>query len=183
MRNLIKLILTRINCLKNHINYHKGMWIHPNVKMKTYDEGCITLSESVVIHNGVRLDAAGKIVIDKGCNINVHTRIESGEMVHLAKNVLLAPNVYISDRNHSYQDIAVPIMNQGYICKGGCEIGDGTWIGIHACIIGNIKIGKGCVIGANAVVTQDVPDYSVAVGNPAKIVKKYNLKSQEWERV
>jgi acetyltransferase-like isoleucine patch superfamily enzyme len=61
-------------------------------------------------------------------------------------------------------------------------IGDGAWIGENACVIG-ASVGKNAVIGANAVVTQDVPDFSVAVGVPARIIKRYNPSSQCWEKV
>lgn len=94
--------------------------------------------------------------------------------------MLVGPNVYISDRSHQYRDVRIPIMDQGYYTNGTLEIGDGTWIGIHACLIGNISVGRGCVIGANAVVTKDIPDYSVVVGNPGKIVKKYDLELKKW---
>ena len=62
------------------------------------------------------------------------------------------------------------------------EIGEGTWLGEGVCVIG-AKIGKGCVIGANAVVTKDIPDYSVAVGSPAKVIKKYNSDTKRWEKL
>ena len=67
--------------------------------------------------------------------------------------------------------------------RGGVLIGDDTWIGTNVVIAGTIKIGKHCVIGANAVVTHNVPDYCVVVGNPARIIKKYNTESNQWERV
>lgn len=60
------------------------------------------------------------------------------------------------------------------------SIGDGSYIGINTVIVGNVKIGKHCVIGANSVVTKDVPDYCVAVGSPVKIVKKYSING--WNR-
>lgn len=63
------------------------------------------------------------------------------------------------------------------------HIGDGSWLGTHVVIAGNITIGKHCVIGANSVVTKDIPDYSVAVGIPAKVVKRYNFDTKCWERV
>ena len=66
--------------------------------------------------------------------------------------------------------------------NGKVRIGSGSWIGENACILGVI-IGKQCVIGANSVVTKDIPDYSVAVGIPAKVIKKYNFETQQWERV
>lgn len=63
------------------------------------------------------------------------------------------------------------------------HIGDGSWLGTHVVIAGNITIGKHCVIGANSVVTKDIPDYSVAVGIPAKVVKRYNFDTKCWECV
>ena len=62
-------------------------------------------------------------------------------------------------------------------------IGNGTWIGTNAVIVGNIQIGKHCVIGANSVVTKDIPDYSVAAGIPAKVIKRYDFEEEEWVRV
>lgn len=62
-------------------------------------------------------------------------------------------------------------------------IGDQTFIGMHAVILPGVLIGKHCVIGANSVVTDNIPDYSVAVGVPAKVIKKYNWKTGEWEKI
>lgn len=61
-------------------------------------------------------------------------------------------------------------------------ISDGTWIGTNAVIVGNVKIGKNCVIGANSVVTKDIPDYCIAAGIPARIIKRYNIETHSWER-
>ena len=63
------------------------------------------------------------------------------------------------------------------------KIGKGSWIGTHVAIIGDVHVGKHCVIGANSVVTKDVPDYSVAIGIPAKVIKKYNFEIKKWEKV
>ena len=62
-------------------------------------------------------------------------------------------------------------------------IGEDTWIGTKATIIGNIHIGKHCVIAANSVITKDIPDYSIAAGIPAKIIKRYNFKTNQWENL
>lgn len=105
----------------------------------------------------------------------------TGEII-IGKNVLTADKVYISDNLHQYEDINSPIMFQGIKQLPKLVIGDGSWIGENVCIIG-ASIGKNCVIGANSVVTKDIPDYSVAVGSPARIIKKYNIISQKWEKV
>ena len=62
------------------------------------------------------------------------------------------------------------------------EIGEGSWLGENVCVLGT-HIGKHCVIGANSVVTKDIPDYSVAVGIPAKVIKRFDLESKSWRRI
>jgi acetyltransferase-like isoleucine patch superfamily enzyme len=62
-------------------------------------------------------------------------------------------------------------------------IGSGTWLGTNAVVVGNVRIGRNCVIGANSVVTKDIPDYCIAAGIPAKIIRQYNLATNEWEKV
>ena len=75
-------------------------------------------------------------------------------------------------------------MYQGVkIHEKGIEIGDDSWIGINSVIVGNVRIGKHCVIGANSVVNKNIPDYSIAVGSPAKVIKRYNFEKKEWEHI
>ena len=81
--------------------------------------------------------------------------------------------MYITDCDHEYRNVDIPIIDQGIVQKGQkVSIGDGSYIGINAVIVGNVTIGKHCAIGANSVVTKDVLDYCVAVGSPAKVIKK-----------
>ena len=86
----------------------------------------------------------------------------------------------ISDNLHSYENISLPISKQPVKQIGCVKIGDGTWLGENVVVIG-AKIGKNCVIGANSVVNKDIPDYCVSVGIPAKIIKRFNLKTSKWE--
>jgi acetyltransferase-like isoleucine patch superfamily enzyme len=92
----------------------------------------------------------------------------------------MAEKVYISDNIHAYKDVTKPIMHQPIVHKGNVYIGDNSWIGESVSIIG-ANIGKHCVIGANSVVTHDIPDYCVAVGSPAKVIKRYNFDINQWE--
>ena len=74
--------------------------------------------------------------------------------------------------DHEYRNVEVPVIDQGIVQRGQkVSIGEGSYIGINAVIVGNVKIGKHCVIGANLVVTKNVPDYCVAVGRPARVIK------------
>lgn len=102
--------------------------------------------------------------------------------VCIGKNVLIADKVFITDCNHNFDNINLPIKNQGVKILGEVYIGDDSWIGENVSIIGT-KIGKHCVIGANSVVVNDIPDFSVAVGVPAKVIKKYNFDNNKWEKV
>jgi UDP-3-O-[3-hydroxymyristoyl] glucosamine N-acyltransferase len=122
------------------------------------------------------------LVIDDNTCIGNFNHIICTKSIHIGKKVLTADKVYISDNLHEYSDIYKPIIDQGIRQIAGVKIGEGTWIGENACIIG-VEIGKNCVIGANAVVTKNIPDYSVAVGAPAKVIKKYSLSTKEWENV
>lgn len=90
--------------------------------------------------------------------------------------------VYISDNLHSFEDIGTPIHKQPIKQIGTVRIGEGSWLGENVCVIG-ANIGKHCTIGANSVVTHDIPDYSVAVGAPAKVIKRYDFETQQWEKV
>lgn len=96
--------------------------------------------------------------------------------------VLLADHVFITDSNHKYDNIYVPISKQDILANKSVVIGTGSWIGENVCVLG-ASIGKHCVIGANSVVTKNIPDYSIAVGNPAKIIKQYNFETNRWEKV
>ena len=117
-----------------------------------------------------------------GCQIGNFNHIYATKSIIIGKNVLTADRVYISDNLHSYEDIELPILKQPIKQIGNVEIGEGSWLGENVCVLGS-KIGKHCVIGANSVVTKDIPDYSIAAGIPAKIIKKYCFNQNEWVKV
>lgn len=74
---------------------------------------------------------------------------------------------------HLKRNVDIPVIDQGIVQKNQkVSIGNGSYIGINSVIVGNVTIGKHCVVGANSVVTKDVPDYCVVVGSPARIIKK-----------
>lgn len=117
--------------------------------------------------------------LQDGVTIGHFNHIYATKKIVLEKDVLTADRVYISDNLHGYSDIHVPIKNQPIIQHGEVVIGEGSWLGENVCVLG-AKVGKHCVIGANSVVTKDIPDYCVAVGAPAKVVKRYDFATQTW---
>lgn len=120
------------------------------------------------------------MTIEDECIIGDFNHIYATHSIKFEKGVLTANFVYISDNLHEYTDIDTPILKQPIKQLKDVRIGEGSWIGEHVCIIG-ASIGKHCVIGANSVVTHDIPDYSVVVGAPARIIKKYNIEKHIWE--
>lgn len=119
--------------------------------------------------------------IGDGTYIGHYSHIVAVKKVHIGNKVLVADKVYISDNLREYQDILTPVIDQPVIFKGEVVIGDGSWIGESVSIIGS-NIGKHCVIAANSVVTNNIPDFSVAAGSPAKIIKRYNSKTRQWDK-
>jgi radical SAM protein with 4Fe4S-binding SPASM domain len=124
------------------------------------------------------------IEIGDGTNIGRRSTISAANKIVLGCNVLLGPNVFIADTSHEYKYVGIPISQQGITTnQNEVYIGDGTWIGTNSFIAGNLKIGKGCVIGANSIVNRDIPDYCVAVGNPARIVKVLDIALGKWVHI
>lgn len=156
------------------IEHKKNIYLGANVCIASY---CWLSANPKVA--GIR-DA--KLIIGDGCAIGDYAHIYATKEIQLEKYVLLANYVYITDNLHGYEDINVPVIKQPIVQKQPVHIGEGSWIGEHACIIG-ASIGKHCVIGANSVVTHDVPDYCIAVGAPARVIKRYNFDAQKWEKV
>ncbi|GGB87139.1 hypothetical protein GCM10011325_13390 [Dyadobacter sediminis] len=99
--------------------------------------------------------------------------------VKIGNNVILAQNIVASGLNHNYNDVMQPIQKQG-VSMAPIVIEDDCWIGSNAVITAGVTIGKHAVVAAGTVVTKNVPPYSVAVGNPSRIIKKYDDTRKEW---
>lgn len=115
-----------------------------------------------------------RCLIGRGSGIVGHFSIEIGN------DVWTGHNVYITDQNHGYEDVSRPISQQSQP-ERAVKIGDGSWLGYGSVVLPGVTIGKHVVVGANSVVTHDIPDYSVAVGVPAKVIKRF--VDGQWESV
>ncbi|WP_336942228.1 acyltransferase [Vibrio cholerae] len=120
--------------------------------------------------------------IGKGTVIGRFAHIVSIDNVAIGERVLIADSVYISDNLHSFGDIEKSVIDQPVSSIGNVKIGDNVWIGEGVSIVG-ASIGRNSVVGANSVVTRDIPEYSVAVGSPARVIKQYNFETNRWEKV
>lgn len=126
-----------------------------------------------------------KVVIGSGCAIGRRCTISARNQIVLEEDVLLGPSVLIMDHNHEFSDIEKPIHAPCDTSGGRVLIERNCWLGIGAVVAGgagDLKIGRNSVVGANAVVTQSFPPFSVVAGNPAKLVKTYDQQSGKWVR-
>ena len=158
-----------------------GSVIRRRTKMDVFPFRNFELGDRSVIEDFSTINnAVGDVLIGDGSLIGVGNVIIGP--VKIGNNVILAQNVVISGLNHGYEDINVPPVSQEVITKQ-VNIGDEVWVGANSVITAGISIGRHTVIGAGSVVTKDVPDFVVAVGNPARIIKKYNQETKLWDKI
>lgn len=123
-----------------------------------------------------------RLIIGNRVHFGKMNRIGCDNKIVIEDDVLFAPHVHISDRNHGFEDIHVPISRQKVTSKGSVVIGAETWLGFGCQVMSGVKIGRHCVIAAGAIVVKDVPDYCIVGGNPARILKQYNQETRKWEK-
>lgn len=114
-----------------------------------------------------------RLDVGDGTSVSGTCVLSAAQEVVLEENVLLARNVYVSDHIHAYDDVTKAIQHQGLDKVAPVRIKTGAWLGQNVVVCPGVTIGRGSVIGANSVVTSDVPDFSVAVGAPARTVKTF----------
>lgn len=170
----------------------RSYWLHPIYAKchntvtfgkigRIHGSECITIAEKTKFGDFCYLTTWPECVketpslnIGAYCNFGGYNHITCTKQIIIGNNVLTGRWVTISDNNHgdtSEESLHLPPSKREVISKGPVIIEDDVWIGDKATILAGVRIGKGAVIAANAVVTKDVPEYSVAAGNPARIIK------------
>jgi acetyltransferase-like isoleucine patch superfamily enzyme len=149
----------------------------------------IALGSNVFIWEMSRLEVMrarpGNIVIRIGDDTVIHpfAHIAAVKSVEIGKECLFASGVYISDHDHVWQDPNVSTLKKAELEIDPVSIGDGVWLGERAIILKGVSIGAGSVVAAGSVVTKSIPERCVVGGVPAKILKQWNEKTAEWEKV
>ena len=167
----VKSFIGKVQAKRFQVKEKKNVYIGKHCALK--GKSNIVLEDGVTVRPYTQIwSGGGTGRIGMGSEIGERCRISIANSLEIGEKVLLSPNVYITDCDHEYRNIKIPVIDQGIVQRGQrVSIGEGSYIGINAVIVGNVKIGKHCVIGANSVVTKDVPDYCVAVGSPTRVIK------------
>lgn len=159
-------------CMPFYVNGAKFMTIGCNVYIKQ-NAWLLAINKPEVSSNREKLTIGSTTYIGR----NAH--IVALHSVHIGENVLMGDNVYIADNYHGFEAGTVPYKNQEVRFKKEVLIGQGSWLGENVCVM-SASVGKQCIIGANSVVTTDIPDYSMAVGAPAKVIKQFDRSKNQW---
>ena len=182
IKNIYSLILTKITMRQARL-----------IRRPVYIRGhkSIVGGKGLTIGRFCRFDLDGRkqtLYIGDNCEMGDMTHIVAHEKVEIGDNVLIASKCFISDTNHgNYKGInqcsPESIPSQRPLVSAPVKIGDRVWLGENVVILAGSTIGSGCIIGANSVVTTNIPDNSIAVGSPARVIKVWNENEDRWEKV
>lgn len=143
-----------------HVYVGAGSWLQVIDDDASDDTGSTAVARP-------RLVIGDRTSISGGCVLSAAREIVLGEAV------LLARNVYVSDHVHAFTDLSRPVLDQGIDRLAPVRIDDGAWLGQNVVVTPGSTIGKGAVIGAGSLVRGDVPDHSLAVGTPARVIRTW----------
>ncbi len=147
--------------------------LHGNV-LEALGEGRLEVGEGALFEPHVWLTAPddARIRIGGGSFLNIGVMVAAAGLVDIGEHCMFANGCFITDASHRFDDPDKPVPWQGFTSKGPTCIGDNVWCGAHVVVTGGVTVGERCVIGANAVVTEDLPAFSIAAGAPARVLRK-----------
>ncbi len=150
----------------------------------------INFGKKLTTGSRCRIDVHGKhetkkIIFGENVNMGYDVRISCCQKITIGNNVLIGSKVLITDNSHgnytgNHQDSPESSPNKRELVSSTVKIEDNVWIGENVVIQKGVTVGKGSIIGANSVVTRNIPKNVIAVGCPAKIIKKYNEDEHKW---
>ncbi|MDF2613501.1 MAG: acetyltransferase [Clostridia bacterium] len=149
----------------------------------------ISYGEGLTTGHSCRFDLPGEstktLIIGKHCEMGDNVHIVAHEEVVIGDNCLMASKIFISDTNHGdyvgdkQSSPEIPPNGRQLITRP-VSIGNNVWIGENVCILPGVRIGNGCIIGANSVVNKEIPDNCIAAGVPIKVIKRWDEDKLSW---
>lgn len=186
LQNIISRQLDAIYSLRVRTLFAKvGQNLQANRSIHVWNGGGIYIGDNVHIFNNCQLATHPnsnfenpQIIIGHGCTLGEQTHITCANKITIGDNLLTGRRCTITDNSHgssTLDDLLINPHARSILSKGDVYIGKNVWLGDNVVVLPGVNIGDGVIVGANAVVTKDIPSYSVAVGNPIKIVKSYSI--------
>ena len=182
IKNIYSLIMTKLTMRQARF-----------IRRPVYIRGRRSLSGCKGLTTGrfCRFDLEGTkqtLFIGNNCEMGDMTHIVAHEKVEIGNNVLIASKCFISDTSHGNykgdeQDSPDTQPNQRKLITKPVKIGNNVWIGENVVILAGTEIGEGSIVGANSVVNGSIPESTIVVGSPAKIIKQFDSNTQEWKRI
>jgi acetyltransferase-like isoleucine patch superfamily enzyme len=146
--------------------------VHGNA-LEMLRESRLTVGAHALFEPGVWLtSASGRIVIGAGAMLNLNVMVAAVEHTEIGDHCMLANGCLVTDGDHRFDDPNTPVPWQGFTTKGPTVLEDNVWLGANVVVTSGVRIGRRSVIGANSVVTEDIPPFSVAAGAPARVLKQ-----------
>ena len=147
--------------------------------LEALDEGRLRIGEGTLFEPGCWITMApeAEIEIGAGCFLNRNTMVAAQGRVAIGDHVMFANGCFVGDAEHRYDDPELPITWQGFSSKGPVTIGDNVWFGVNCVVTGGVSVGERCVVGANSVVTTDLPARHVCAGAPARPLREIEYRS------
>jgi acetyltransferase-like isoleucine patch superfamily enzyme len=147
--------------------------VHGNV-LEALRSGRLELGPHVLFepHVWITIADEGYVSIGEGTFLNLGTMLASQSSVTIGAHCMFANGCFVSDASHRYDDRNRPVPWQGFTSKGPTTIGNNVWCGVNVVVTSGVSVGERCVIGANSVVTGDLPPFSIAAGAPAKVLRQ-----------
>jgi acetyltransferase-like isoleucine patch superfamily enzyme len=146
--------------------------VYGNV-LEALTEGRLEIGAQTLFEPGVWITAPGqaRIRIGSGSFLNLGVMVASVELVEIGDHCMFANGCFVTDGAHRFDDPDQPVPWQGFTTKGPTRIADNVWCGANVVITSGVTVGERCVIGANSVVTRDLPPFSIAAGAPAAVLR------------
>ncbi|MBA2631197.1 MAG: acyltransferase [Thermoleophilaceae bacterium] len=153
--------------------------VHGNV-LEALRDGTLEIGEQVLLEPHVWLTApeGARIRIGGGSFLNVGVMVAAVDLVEIGAHCMFANGCFLTDGNHRFDDPETPVPHQGFTSKGPTRVGDNVWCGANVVIASGVTVGQRCVIGANSVVTEDLPPFSIAAGAPARVLRRVEYRQE-----
>ncbi len=153
--------------------------VHGNVLEALLDDR-LQIGRDTLLEPGVWITAPApaRVRIGSGTFLNLGVMVAALELVEIGDHCMFANGCFVTDADHRFDDLERPITWQGFTTKGPTRVGANVWCGANVVITSGVTVGERCVIGANSVVTGDLPPFSIAAGAPARVLRSIGPGSE-----